>query len=318
MRHNKYDIIGDIHGHADVLIELLEKLGYKETETGYAHAERKVLFLGDFVDRGEHLAQHRKLLGVVMKMVKNGHAKAIMGNHEFNAIAYHTRVNGQPLRPHTDKNAKQHQAFLNEYDDDPEAKAEVLDFFYTLPMWLDLGDLRAVHACWDASLIKKLENQINGAYLTPELMVEATTKGTDLYQAVETLLKGVEVPLPKGITFLDKSRHPRSDVRVQWWNPAAARLGEIALPLGVDIGEAAHLLVADLSIKNGIPYYPTDGAPCFIGHYWLKGTPAPQSHNVACLDYSVAASEGERQLVAYRFSGEQTLTKDNYVSVRPV
>ncbi|WGL16272.1 metallophosphoesterase [Microbulbifer bruguierae] len=312
MASNKYDIIGDIHGHADALIELLEKLGYSETETGYAHSERKVLFLGDFIDRGEQLAQHRKLLNIVMKMVRNGHAKAIMGNHEFNALAYHTHVNGQPLRPHIEKNTKQHQAFLNEYDNDPEARAEVLDFFYTLPMWLDLGDLRAVHACWDASLIERLEDKINGAYLTPELMEEATTKGTDLYLAVETLLKGVEVPLPNGVTFKDKSGHPRREVRVQWWNPAATSLGEIALPLGVDIGEAANL-----PVEQGIPYYPEHSAPCFIGHYWLKGTPAPQATNVACLDYSVAASEGERQLVAYRFNGEQTLSKDNYVSVRP-
>ncbi|MFV8780905.1 metallophosphoesterase [Microbulbifer sp. SA54] len=312
MEHNKYDIIGDIHGHADALIELLEKLGYSETETGYSHPERKVIFLGDFIDRGEHLAQHRKLLGVVMKMVKNGHAKAIMGNHEFNALAYHTEVNGEPLRPHTDKNTKQHRAFLNEYDNDPEAKAEVLDFFYTLPMWLDLGALRVVHACWHSELIEQLEHKINGARLTRELVVEASTKGTELYHAVETLLKGVEVSLPKGVTFLDKSGHPRTDVRVQWWNRAASKLGEIALPLGVDIGEAAAQ-----PVRGNIPYYPEDSVPCFVGHYWLKGTPAPQAHNVACLDYSVAASEGDRQLVAYRFSGEKNLSKDNYVSVRP-
>ena len=309
---NKYDIIGDIHGHADVLIELLEKLGYAEAETGYAHPERKALFLGDFIDRGEHLAQHCKLLNIVMKMVKNGHAKAIMGNHEFNALAYHMEVDGQPLRPHTSKNIEQHQAFLNEYDDDPQAKAEVLDFFYTLPMWLDLGDLRAVHACWDANLIENLEDQINGAHLTPELMIEATTKGSYLYQAIEILLKGVEVPLPDGITFLDKSGHRRSEVRVQWWNPAATKLGDIALPIGLDIG-----IAAEEAVPNGIPYYPEQSVPCFVGHYWLKGTPAPQAHNVACLDYSVAASKGERQLVAYRFNGEKSLSKDNYVSVRP-
>ena len=312
MHNNHYDIIGDIHGHADVLIELLEKLGYSETQTGYAHPERKALFLGDFIDRGEHLAQHRKLLNIVMKMVKNGHAKAIMGNHEFNALAYHMELDGEPLRPHTDKNTKQHQAFLNEYNDDLEAKAEVLDFFYTLPMWLDLGDLRAVHACWDANLIEKLEDQINGAYLTPELMVEATTKGSDLYQAVETLLKGYEVEDKKRICFKDKDGNIRHAVRVQWWKQNAATLGEIALPAGLDIGAAA-----DLPVEKGIPYYPDHSVPCFVGHYWLKGTPAPQAHNVACLDYSVAASKGERQLVAYRFNGEKSLSKDNYVSVRP-
>lgn len=39
-----------------------------------------------------------------------------MGNHEFNAIAFHTchPDNKQPLREQSDKNYKQHKAFLKE------------------------------------------------------------------------------------------------------------------------------------------------------------------------------------------------------------
>jgi len=85
-----YDLIGDIHGHAEVLVKLLVHLGYSMSDSGYSHPERKVIFLGDFIDRGEKLAQHRRLLELVMKMVRNGHALAVMGNHEFNALAYHT------------------------------------------------------------------------------------------------------------------------------------------------------------------------------------------------------------------------------------
>ena len=89
-----YDIIGDIHGHADELIKLLEHLGYQNSTSGYKHEKRKVIFLGDFIDRGEHLKQHKKLLEVVMTMVNNGHALAVMGNHEFNALAFHTLHEG--------------------------------------------------------------------------------------------------------------------------------------------------------------------------------------------------------------------------------
>ncbi len=94
-----YDLIGDIHGHAGALVELLEHLGYQHSDSGYCHPSRKVIFLGDFIDRGEHLAQHKELLTIVMPMVQNGHALAVMGNHEFNALAYHTEVNGLFLRP---------------------------------------------------------------------------------------------------------------------------------------------------------------------------------------------------------------------------
>ena len=47
-----YDLIGDIHGHATELKQLLQKLGYTLEEGGYRHPERKVIFLGDFIDRG--------------------------------------------------------------------------------------------------------------------------------------------------------------------------------------------------------------------------------------------------------------------------
>ncbi|WP_226646425.1 metallophosphoesterase [Microbulbifer variabilis] len=305
MEHSKYDIIGDIHGHGSALIELLDVLGYRETSSGYAHPERKVIFLGDFIDRGEHLVEHRKLLKIVMSMVNNGHAKAIMGNHEFNALAYHTEVNGKPLRPHTDKNTKQHQAFLNEYPDNDPEKSQVLNFFRSLPLWLDLGPLRAVHACWDMKSIDFLKSKTDGAKLTSELLVEASSQGCDAFNAVETLLKGYEIELPEGVSFLDKDGNHRSAVRVQWWKFSAEVLGEIALPPGINIGTAARL-----PVPRGIPYYSKADKPCFIGHYWLRGVPAPLTDNVACLDYSVA---GGGKLVAYRFDGEQVLSKDKFV-----
>ena len=47
-----YDLIGEIHGHAGALVELLEHLGYEHSDSGYCHPARKVIFLGDFIDRG--------------------------------------------------------------------------------------------------------------------------------------------------------------------------------------------------------------------------------------------------------------------------
>jgi hypothetical protein len=46
------DIIGDIHGHADPLHQLLKLMDYREIDGVYYHHERKVMFLGDFIDRG--------------------------------------------------------------------------------------------------------------------------------------------------------------------------------------------------------------------------------------------------------------------------
>lgn len=300
-----YDLIGDIHGHADKLISLLDKLGYKTSAKGYCHPERKVIFLGDFIDRGENLRQHQKLLEVVMTMIENGHALAVMGNHEFNALAFHTQHNGEPLRPHTSRNISQHQAFLNEFEDQPQLKQRVLDFFFSLPLWLELDGLRVIHACWDKQHIDWLAANTARQRLTPELLIEACAQGTAAYHAIETLLKGVEVGLPEGVQFNDKDGHPRTAVRVQWWDNQATTLGQVALPFGVDIGDAASLAIPD-----HVPSYHSDQPPCFIGHYWLHGDPAPLTTNVACLDYSVAKNG---KLVAYRWSGEQILSADNFI-----
>ena len=82
-----YDIIGDIHGQADKLEALLRTLGYRDTAGAWRHAERQAIFVGDFIDRGP--AQVRSV-DIVRRMVDAGAALAVMGNHELNAIAWHT------------------------------------------------------------------------------------------------------------------------------------------------------------------------------------------------------------------------------------
>ena len=84
--HGPFDIIGDIHGCCDELEELLAKLGYVCGESGYAHPDgRKVVFLGDFCDRGPRNADVLKL---AMRMVKNGNALAVPGNHDMKLLKY--------------------------------------------------------------------------------------------------------------------------------------------------------------------------------------------------------------------------------------
>jgi predicted MPP superfamily phosphohydrolase len=73
------DIIGDIHGHADKLEELLVKLSYSKENGYYTHPNRTVLFIGDYIDRGPKI---RETLEIVKAMVDNKSAIALMGNHE--------------------------------------------------------------------------------------------------------------------------------------------------------------------------------------------------------------------------------------------
>jgi len=72
----KLDIIGDIHGLYDEFISFMAKLGYDEE--GNHPENRKMVILGDFIDRG---LQSTEMISLVKKLVSNGHY-AIMGNHE--------------------------------------------------------------------------------------------------------------------------------------------------------------------------------------------------------------------------------------------
>jgi protein phosphatase len=112
--HGPFDIIGDIHGCCDELEQLLEQLGYQLIiplqgaesavlgfpqvehlfKTGvpdragwvgsggshYSHPEgRKVIFLGDLVDRGPRILD---TIALVQNMIKAGQAFCVVGNHD--------------------------------------------------------------------------------------------------------------------------------------------------------------------------------------------------------------------------------------------
>ena len=147
-----FDLIGDIHGHADELVQLLNVLGYQQVHGIYRHPERKVIFLGDLIDRGRQI---REVLEIARGMVEGHSALAILGNHEWNAMAFHTidpEHPGEFLRRHTTHNRHQISKTLEQLSEGD--LRSYLDWFHTLPIWLDLEGLRVVHACWDASSIE--------------------------------------------------------------------------------------------------------------------------------------------------------------------
>jgi protein phosphatase len=84
-----FDIIGDVHGCCDELEGLLATLGYavetyEDAEHGRRYrvtppAGRKVVFVGDLVDRGPRVGDTLRL---AMDMIEAGTAFCVLGNHE--------------------------------------------------------------------------------------------------------------------------------------------------------------------------------------------------------------------------------------------
>jgi len=308
-----YDIIGDIHGHADKLHALLARLGYRERDGAFRHPDRQAIFVGDLIDRGPRQVD---TVNTVRRMVDAGSALAIMGNHEFNAIAWHfpdPASIGETLRPRGgdlgQKNRKQHEAFLAEVEHKPHLHTELVYWFLTLPLWLDLPGLRVVHACWHADYMNELRPKLSPALqLNRELMVAASREGWMEFRAVEGLTKGVEVALPVGHSFLDKDGHVRPNVRVRWWDAMATTYRELAM---IDDEQRAQLPNQMVPACAASTY--DDTKPVFFGHYWMTGSPVLQAPRIACVDYS--AGKGG-PLVAYRWDGEPVLDARHFVSVK--
>ena len=307
----KYDLVGDIHGHSVPLRELLGKLGYTEKDGVYRHPERQVVFLGDFIDRGP---DQRGVLEIVRPMIDSGTALSVMGNHEFNAIAYYTLDpddHNRHLRVHSDRNRGHHEAFLEVFEGKSDY-AETIEWFRTLPLWLELDGIRVVHACWDDALMGLIQTKhptVN-EYLDDDLLVAASRKDSEEFEAVETLLKGKEIELPNGQSFFDKDGNARHNVRIRWFDGEATTYQEAFL--GPD--KALSHIPEDPIGTDHVIQYSHDDPPVFVGHYWLDSEPKVLAPNVACLDYSVAAQSGGK-LVAYRWDGEQGLSDEKFMFV---
>lgn len=169
--HGPFDIIGDVHGCFDELCELLGTLGYELNDSGTdarPPSGRRVIFLGDLVDRGP---ASPAVLRLAMGMVANGHAICLPGNHEtklLRALRGRTVSTGHGLRLTLDQLAHEPSEFSE----------EVAQFIDKLVAHLVLDDGRLVVA--HAGLPAAMQGRASGAVRAFALYGD-TTGETDEY-----------------------------------------------------------------------------------------------------------------------------------------
>jgi protein phosphatase len=149
-----FDIIGDVHGCASELEELLTALGYavawgetlgERSVVVTPPAGRKAVFLGDLVDRGPNAPD---CLRIAMSMVAAGTGYCIQGNHE--------RKFGRWLAGRKVTIAHGLQQTIDQYElADRGFKENVQPFVDDLRshLWLDGGRLAVAHAGLKAEMI---------------------------------------------------------------------------------------------------------------------------------------------------------------------
>ncbi len=160
--------------------------------------------------------------------------------------------------------------------------------------------IRAVHAAWIPGAVAVLSSLASPLSATE--VAALFSRGSELAEAVDLLIKGPEMNLPPGESFVDSDGQRRIRSRVAWWLDARGRsLGEFLFPFGVTNSPAP----VPESVASRFPGY-TDKEPVLLGHYWLTGPARLQSPMIAILDYSVA--RGGR-IMAYRWDGEAQLDR---------
>lgn len=168
MSHRRI-IIGDVHGHYQALISLLEAIAPRGND--------QVYFLGDLIDRGPQSAQ-------VVDLVIQHNYFCLLGNHEQMLLEAYGEG---------DLSQEMFQAWLSSggystlVSYNQKVACEHLDWMQTLPTHLDLGDVWLVHAgvhpqiplaqqspqqfCW----IREEFQQMTQPYFTDKLIIAGHT-----------------------------------------------------------------------------------------------------------------------------------------------
>lgn len=304
-----YDLIGDVHGCARALERLLAGLGYHYLGGVWRHPQRMALFLGDILDRGPHI---REALHLVHDMVEAGEALCLMGNHEWYALGWTTPAlpsSGREFaREHNPRHERLIRETLAQFEQYPGDWHDFLGWFHKLPLFVDAERFRLVHACWDAEMIERLRTEHPDGRIDRAFVQQAGDPDSFAAHCMQRLLRGLDMPLPRGLTLTSHDGFIRSVFRTKFWESDPQTYGDIVFQPDALPDEVANLPLTNAQ-KAALLHYGEDEPMLFVGHYWCNGTPAPLRPNLACLDYS-AVRRGK--LVAYRLDQETLLDPNKF------
>ncbi len=301
-----YDIIGDVHGHIDELEILLERLDYQYIESVWQHPTRKAIFTGDFICRG---LNSKPVIALIRDMVNHNFAQAILGNHELNAILYFTKSKEKSIHEPSKSTLSLLLRFAAEYGRQTDFLANDIHWLRTLPLYLDYGSFRVVHAYWNHEHIKILSQLHEEGKIKKKRLKEIADRKGQYSRAISETTRGIEFLLPNDLLLKDSNFISRNSFRLKWWLPMKGHTFK-EMCFGNRF-ELPHYTIPDQIIK---PYavYSADEPIVFIGHYCM-GEQLIQTPNICCVDACIASNGS---LAAYRYDGESVLMAEKLVLVK--
>ena len=284
------DVVGDVHGEIEALRTLLTRLGYGPDGS---HSEgRRLVFVGDLTDRGP---DSPAVVRLVKQFVESGRAQCVLGNHDLNLLLCNLAEQHDGSKPAFGKRRKHdnhwffgEESSLDDTEPTPAVLADeqirhwVVDFLRSLPLVLERGDVRVVHACWDDSMVEiaRRSSDTVTLYTHYHKRIEADLREqTKLDSTARRLVHQNGNPV-KVLTSGKESRtdtpfeaggETRCEQRVKWWE----------------------------SYK-----YPQ---LCVFGHYSNGREQTSTSSRAICVDFAVASRWKERKQKSFSGTYEGSL-----------
>ncbi|WP_020670396.1 polynucleotide kinase-phosphatase [Amycolatopsis nigrescens] len=267
-----FDVIGDVHGCREELVELLTELGYRISPegTGAHHPDgRTALFVGDLVDRGPDTPG---VLRLVMGMAEAGDALVVCGNHEQKLVR---ALRGRKVQ--VTHGLAESLEQLGAQDEEFRTRAEAFCDGLIAHYVLDGGDLVVAHAGLPQRFHGRASGRVRSVALYGDTTGETDEYGLPVrlpwardYRGRATVLYG-HTPTPDaewvnntmcldtGCVFggkLTALRYPEREVvavkaKKVWYEPVKPLLPDAELPPAATAGrEPAVLELGDVTGKR--------------------------------------------------------------------
>ena len=171
----KVDIIGDIHGCFEELLELLDVLGYKNKGSQWVHPDkRKLVFIGDLMDRGP---SSLKVIELVYQLVtKDKIAKYIPGNHCDKLYRYFLG-NNVKIQHGLETTVEEYEALNTK--EQVAIRNKMIRLYEQAPLYLEIPEVNVViaHAGIKESLIGRYDKKVKTFVLYGDITGEKLPDG---------------------------------------------------------------------------------------------------------------------------------------------